>query len=1359
MFFDKFVNKSPQMRQYTIISLLLLLLPILAEAGNYDIEKLTNDQGLSNSSINTIFQDSSNLMWFGTWDGLNRYNGSEFRVYKPLQHDDSSISNHIIRNVIEDNEGTLWIATDRGINRYYPDTDSFDHFFTDMEYSRVVSESSFHIFSADKEHIFAYINEKGLFSFDKDTQAFVSIPGFNDILIDKIFYESANSFWILTKEAHLLNLSLTSSGCTLSRDNYFDSINIVSASCNNNILWVQDDFGHYISYDLTERTALSHHSLPKSFSRINAVSFQDDRQIIGTATGLYSFTPQNGHFEKILNGVPVMSVFIGSQQLIWIGTDMQGVWKLSLGDEYFNTYPQEGPEIFDNCAARSFYEDSNGNLWVGTKGRGIFIFSGSEKDRQVQRSITSANGLTDNSVYVMKEGEKYVWIGTDGKGLNYVNKKDGELGVLNIPDKYSSDLNITSVYSLYQQSSDILWVGTSGYGLYKLFLSDTAGKPSISSYEHYTFNPEKNSLSNNVVYSIIPKDNSHLWVGTRGGGVDLFDIDSKTFRNFKFSKNDVRLLSADDILSLMQDTNGYLWVGTSLGLYRLTLKENGESSYIHYSEQEGLPNNTIHGILQDSMQNIWVSTNHGLAKLVDTSNNLRIISYYKTDGLQDNEFSDGAFYLGDKSGEMFFGGIRGFNAFQPTLVQNSSYIPNLVMEDFYIDNEKVSIATYLKNIKGNNTLVLTHKNKSFSFRFFPVDHIAADKCEISYMLEGFDKGWVNIGTSNAIVFSNLPPKEYTLNVRSSTSDKIWSEDYFKLKIKVYPPWYASHLAYWLYLVISILFGCLIVKVVRYQYDIKQKMKFDKMEKQKMSEIHEAKLQFFTNIAHEFSNSLTLIYGPCEELMKDTHLSHKSKKYLNVIKSNSERMQSLIQQLILFRKAETGHLSLKITNVDIVELVKFEADYFNESIAQKHVNFRIHHPEKLFWPTDRDSIEKIVFNLISNALKHTPDNENVDIFIESTSERLKFKITNTGVGISKDKQESIFNRFEVLNKFEKDISRGKTSNGIGLAMCKSLAKLLKGDIGIQSDEKTYTSFYVTLPYQEPEEKSDDTKEAIRHDIPEGTVIKEQDDNLVPEAEHEQTGNRGFVLLVDDDPEIRRFIKDILKSNFKIKEAHNGQVALDMIKQKTPDLIISDVMMPVMGGVEFIKKVKSNELTRHIPIILLSAKNSVENQIEGIENGADAYLGKPFHPRYLTAVIDSLIGRGEVIMDYSKSALSAVDQFKGNVVKKEDMETITKITEIIYENISNEALSIDQIANEMNISKMKLYRKIKDIVDMTPTEYIRSIRLDKAECLLKTTNKTVQEIMFECGFNSKTYFYREFSKKFNLTPKEYRTKHQH
>ena len=436
------------MRQYTIITLLLLLLPVFAEAGNYDIEKLTNDQGLSNSSINTIFQDSSNLMWFGTWDGLNRYNGSEFKVYRPLQHDDSSISNHIIRNVIEDNEGMLWIATDRGINRYSPATDSFDHFFTDTEYSRVVSESSFHIFSADKEHIFAYINEKGLYSFDKGTQSFVSIPGFKDILIDKIFSESASSFWILTKEAHLLNLSMTSSGCTLSRDNYFDSINIVSASCENNILWVQDDNGYYISYDLNERTALAHHSLPKAFSRINAVSFQDDRQIIGTSTGLYSFTPQNGHFEKILNGVSVMSVFQGSQQLIWIGTDMQGVWKLSLGDEYFNTYPQEGPELFDNCAARSFYEDSNGNLWVGTKGRGIFIFSGSETNRLVQRSITTANGLTDNSVYVMKEGEKYLWIGTDGKGLNYVSKKDGKLGILNIPEKYASILNISSVYSL-----------------------------------------------------------------------------------------------------------------------------------------------------------------------------------------------------------------------------------------------------------------------------------------------------------------------------------------------------------------------------------------------------------------------------------------------------------------------------------------------------------------------------------------------------------------------------------------------------------------------------------------------------------------------------------------------------------------------------------------------------------------------------------------------------------------------------------------------------------------------------------------------------------------------------------------------
>ena len=485
-------------------------------------------------------------------------------------------------------------------------------------------------------------------------------------------------------------------------------------------------------------------------------------------------------------------------------------------------------------------------------------------------------------------------------------------------------------------------------------------------------------------------------------------------------------------------------------------------------------------------------------------------------------------------------------------------------------------------------------------------------------------------------------------------------------------------------------------------------------------------------------------------------TNQIRKYINIIKSNSERMQTLIQQMIDFRKAETGHLQISIEKVNIPELVKFVLENFFEILEQKNIHLSLTFiPENFYWQTDRDSIEKILFNLVSNAVKYTPDNEQINIFVEVRADRLMLRVTNTGVGIKPEFQKSIFDRFEVLDRFEMQVSKGiEIRNGIGLALCKNIVEVLEGTIDVESDGETNTTFIVSLPEQKIDNPVEINPKSSSISYQTEEIKEEVKDKIqlsIPDMEKD-----GLVLIIDDEKEIRELLRDFLGGRYEIAEAANGREAIELMRIRMPKIIICDIIMPVMNGVEFLKTMKEQELTRHIPIILLSSKSTVENQIEGLEVGADAYLSKPFHPRHLEAIIESLLNRNKAVLDYSESTYASLEQFEGKLIHKEDKELMLQITRIIHQQMDNESLTLDFIANGIAISKMQLYRKMKDIIGQTPTEYIRSILLKQAEKLLKSTNKTVQEIMYNCGFNNKAYFYREFAKKYHLTPKEYRNK---
>lgn len=1342
-----------------MLFILILLCSLPLAAKEFDLVNLTNSDGLSNSSINVIFQDTSGLTWLGTWDGLNVYNGRDFKTFKPEPGNSNSISNNIIRDLMEENKQTLWITTDRGINRYDKGNSKFTRFFTETNNRTVYGENSFFVAKNSSNRIFACIYERGLYYFDTEAQQFFPVKIADKLSVKKLFFDLDDNLWMLTNNKELVKIVLKKGNSDLpivEKTVIFSHLkNIESVFCKDkNELWMQTSDELIYVYRISEGLFVPKPLKNTPKGKLRSLVFRKNQLLMGTENGLFSYTPATSQTKIMIANLPILSVFAGIQDIIWVGTDAQGVLQLSPPRQIFSAYTDANIAGFGRSAVRTFFEPANGKLWVGTKGSGIYCLSWGKNSPYptINMHYNTSNGLLSNSIFTIVQGAPgECWIGTDGNGINYFDIRTKKINTLNT----SSDINLTSVYAILFTTNNTMWVGTSGNGLYKLEIDRTKQPFSVTNFKQYMYrNNQQASLSNNIVYAIEKADDNHLWVGTRGGGLNRLTINTERFETFRFSDNNPDLISSDDILSLHKDKNGILWAGTSMGLIKLNETKKGKPDFERFTEKEGMPNNTIHGILEDKNNNLWLTTNKGLAKLVQEENNKRIVSYLQKDGLQNNEFSDGAFYKSTYNQSLYVGGISGFNAFDPQKITNSNYKPTLVLDAFYVDNTRRELSEFLKNSSEKSSLQISYKIKSFSFIFVPVDYLSGSKCEISYRLEGYHKDWINLGTSGTIVFSNLPRGNYVLKVRCSNADKLWSDEYYTLPIIMQPPWWATNLAYLCYLILFslILFG--INRIAANQRKVRNNIKMKELEKQKTEEIHQAKLRFFTNIAHEFSNSLTLIYGPSVQLLKNHFPDPNIRKYINTIKQNSERMQHLIQQLIDFRKAETGYLKPKFTQVDITELLKYVADNFSDILEQKKINLKMNlGDETIRWNTDRDCVEKIIFNLLSNAVKYTPQHKQVDVTLTTKDNLLYVNVKNYGVGIRAEHVQSIFNRFEVLDRLEQQASQGlETRNGIGLALCKNLTEVLNGSIEVESDGTSFTSFVVTLPQSditetEPSKYID--KEDMQTYAGEESKTPVSTKYSVPDNQKE-----GLILVIDDDRDIRRMLCDFLGSRYEVVEAGDGKEAIEVMKVRIPMLIICDVIMPEMNGVEFVRIMKKQELTRHIPIIMLSTKASVDSQIEGLETGADAYLGKPFHPRHLEALIDSQLQRNKAVLEFSESAYASMEQFEGKLIKKEDNDLIIKITKLIIEHIDDENLTLDSIAAEMAISKMQLYRKIKELIDQTPTEFIRSIRLNHAEKLLKTTNKTVQEIMYDCGFNNKAYFYREFAKRFKQTPKEYR-----
>lgn len=1347
-------NIKRQAFQKVIILLLFTILTFSLNA--YNLRQLSSKDGLSNSAILSICQDSERFMWIGSVDGLNVYDGVDINIFKPDINAPGSLSSNLIEEVLEGEEGIIWINTNHGLNRYNKKTREIETFHE--------FEGKYYLTMTTTNEIFAIHENNTIDYYDRKNKRFTPIhyPDINKGDIQRIFIDKANILWIVTNKGviHNASLSFKTEIPTINKLDDFDhECGIRYAFIEKGQIYFIDENYYLFEMEAVSRKKILIMNLKKELEERGIVSSiikdNDDYLVAFQTNGLIRLqnTPENLIRYEVHNIDIYCGIFClykdEKQDIIWIGTDGQGVYMYTHDLFSIRSTTFEHLQFSVQKPVRALFLDHEQNLWIGTKDDGILL----AKDYHVEDNIntktishiTTANSaLSNNSIYAFSKSRRNIlWIGGDGPGLNYYSYRSKSIRKLSAPNTEP----ILFIHSICEVNDSTLWLASVGAGIYKVVLAGTNDEPVVKSVKRYTF--EKDEMSYNFFFTACQENDSIVWFGNRGYGLRRLNLRTEAFEDVKLSyRKDIRTIN--DILSMYKDSKGNIWAGTSFGILKLSgyNPETKEVSFTNYNEIEGLPNNTIHGILEDDYGYLWVSTNGGVVQFDTKSENFHVYNYKS--GLNVFEFSDGAYTKDEKTGTLLFGGTNGFVTISPDIHTKKEFVPQLFFNGLKIYEKACNLNDFIRSKDNKQYLSLKYDQNFFSLSFIALDYINGQNCKYQYNLENLNSKWIDNGHSNVVNFTNVSPGEYILNVKCNNGDV--TTDTYSLIIIILPPWYMSTWAYFVYtlLLLAVIWYC--VQLVRLRYRRKRERIIDKMNQEQKEEIYESKLRFFTNITHEFSTPLTLIYGPCDRIMSYEKSDSFIKKYAGMIMKNTERLNSLIQELIEFRRIETGHKTCTIETLDITELTNGIVDSFSELAETRKIHYQSDISQTLLWNTDKSCFTKIITNLLSNAFKYTPEGGTIDISVRLSNGQMDIIISNSGRGIKEEDIPYIFDRYRVLENFEKQTQKGFFSrNGLGLAICYNMVRLLDGDIEVKSIPDQCTEFRVTLPAKEATVNSEQPiQEEVKPVTPEALIEKTevQTENMNLER------SKSTIFLVDDDPEMRWFVSEILNKEYNVVSIEDPLSVTRLLGTMQPQLIISDIMMPELDGISLMKQIKADRRTSHIPFILLSAKNTPEEQTEGISAGAEAYIVKPFNVEYLQSIVDRLLQRQSTLKDYYRSPISAYEFANGKFIHKENKDLFEKIVSVIDRNLTNADFSTEQLAIDLGLSPRHLYRKLKEITEETPANLIKEYRLAVVEKLLVTTQSSVDEIMYKAGFNNRGSFYRLFAQKYGMTPRKYR-----
>lgn len=1330
---------------YTVIFFIIKLNLVNGQSNSLSIKYIGVEHGLSNNIVNSLYLDQYGFMWMGTYDGLNRYDGYNFKIFRNNWGIANSLINNHITALNGDKENRIWIGTQKGIS-YYSYADS-------------------------KFHSLQYL-DNGL----KNNLIF-SISG---ITIDKMsnvfFATEEHGLFVLRKNSTLAESIKIKAGKLFS----------VKALCvdENQILWFYaKDYG-LCTYNIkTGKVLLAHQGIKNATSITNN---KGNALLIGTENGLFQFdknTKQINIVAEYTEGDNIMNLMLDKERKLWISTDGNGLKVLDLDKKKLSNIPigRDKGFLTSNSIGQVF-EDNEHRKWIATLRGGINIIDQeSAQFQRIKKDPQKSNSLVNNFVLSFSEDEKHnIWIGTDGGGLSVWNRATNTFSNY-VKSSETNSLKSNFITSILNDADKNIWVGSFSGGI------DRFDKAS-STFKHYScFNPSKNANDNNI-WKLYQDRDKNIWVGTtRGGALYKYNKIKDEFELF-----DKRLI---DIHALFQDSKGYLWAGNYSELIKIdkefknhtyhkintTIRAINEDSKHHlwigtegsglldfnpssgkfkrYLQRDGLPSSTVLNILVDDKDNLWCSTYNGLSQFNSRTGKFK--NYYTSDGLQSNQFNYNA-SLKLKDGAFLFGGINGFNLFYPNNIKENKRIPKIVLTDFRINNIPLDQDSRYKNtsIVNLEKISIPFNQAVISINYAAIEFSFQDQISYAYYLEGWDRDWNFVNKLSTAYYSRLDEGQYKLHIKSTDTEGAWSNNERIIIINILPPWYRT---WWAYSFYFLLFSAAYYVFQTYrnkQRNLKHEVEIANLKMEREKDLNEKKLNFFTNISHELRTPLTLIVNPIKDILNNKE-SGQEKNDLNVVYRNSKRLLSLVDQLLLFRKTESENDTLNVVKINLYKFAKEIFLCFGYLAKNQQIDYVFEcDNEELNIYGDKDKLEIVLFNLLSNALKFTPAGGFVKLKISSTDNDVKVEVSDSGMGISEDIGEKLFDKFyKVMTK-----ESLKMGFGIGLYLVKNFVELHNGKISFNSVKGAGTTFSISLPigYQPELNISGSFENEL-------TYVNELLANGIEEIDDKQAGDKdGFgdlellisdlhtILIVDDNTEIIDYIKQIFQDNFKIYKATNGLEGLSLCKELLPDIVISDVNMDGLNGIELCKAIKDDSALNHIPVILLTADPSPETRLNGIEVGAYDFISKPFDKELFTAKINSIIKNRKNLQSYFYNEITLKSD--AHKVSQEDKGFLQKCIAIIEDNLMEDSFSVKTLASELGMSHSNLYKKVKSTSGLSINGFVRFIRLRKAAELLINTNLNINEAAFRVGINDIKYFREQFYKQFKLTPSEFVKKHR-
>lgn len=1393
-----------QQKYTTVLLLLLLSTALCAQNSQVRFEHITSQDGLSENVVNSIFQDSKGFMWFSTNDGLNRYDGYNFTTFKPSPDHEFAINSNLPFDMAEDQNGKIWIGTTgAGLSVFDPATENFTAYRHDPNNPQSLSNDQIMAMTCDQSGRIWIGTRSGLNLLLPHENVAEPIQILRLTIADRlesnivhaIAEDKSGNIWLGTRLGLYRCIVGDQKGdfefeyITVDRNPYPPQVRSLQIDNNGRLvvgtiagLFYQTKQGNDIAFesisDIPNQQAITVDDQGKIWTGTyqGLLCFEaEDRTSLPQLDATFTIEEEN---PNSLNKNVIKSLFKDKTGIIWVGTNGGGLNRFDPARKPFFHFGQNLRSNGNRYKAiRSLLEDSYGNLWVGTEGGGLFWQSASGHNKNYdQFQSLGATASVFALAEVTENGQQFVYVGSeDQPSLQKIRITPSG------PKEVSSVQGHTgSVFTLLQSRDSSLWVGTYNQGLSRWVPKDD-GSFDLTFFRN-TDNANKGLLSN-IIRKVYEDRKGNIWIGTAEG---LNLIEAKETQKaepeilrFQNMKDDPRSLSHNYILDIYESGSGLLWIGTfGGGLNKLTFDAGYKDvSFTRYLESDGLSNNAVKGILEDVEGNIWLATNGGLSKFSNETESFQ--NYNINDGLQDNEFLEGASTI-RANGELLFGGVNGFNSFHPENIGADRAIPEVVLTKLSVNNKEVKPGEKIhgrvilsKSISLSQDISLKYSQNDFSIEFAALHFSAPRQNRYAFKLEGYHKDWIEVGSDKRdATFTNLPYGDYTLYVKASNGDNLWTPRATQLKIVIQPPFWLTWYAYAFYALLLIVALWLFRRYTVISIHEKHRLMLDQMEREKLEELNQIKLRFFTNISHELRTPLSLIIAPLEYILEKGKAisSEKLQQQYHYMYKNSMYLMRLVNQLLDFRKLDQGSLNLRVGKADIISFIRETTEPFQFIASKKNINFSVGHADQTIYTFfDPDVLEKVLYNLLSNAFKFTPEEGKISVEVaekelqipgknkrKTTAQFIEIKVSDSGSGISKKKLKKVFERFYK----EGEKKENKDGAGIGLAHTKSLIELHHGTIEVKSGKGEGAHFIVNLPKEdrsylksEIDQKQIDgfkaTSDPLEYLVTD--PISEVDISGIGMDFEEREEKLPLLLFVDDNSDIRRFIKEGFENDFRIIEAEDGEKAYEIAISSLPDIIVSDVMMPNMSGIELCEILKTNSLTSHIPIVLLTAKSTADDQLLGLQTGADAYISKPFKIDILrTQLLNIYLQRERLKQRFRQEVILQPEEI---TVTSADEEFLKRAMTIVEEHMSDSDFNVEALVKDMFISRSKLYLKLKALTGQSSSEFIRTIRLKRAIQLLEGSDYTIKEIMFMTGFNTASYFSKCFKTQFGVVPSEY------